>query len=265
MILLNILTTISSFSLIVSFGDQKLIENYDLVDGLERNHVNRNRSLTFNNHIDLLSSKKIKEFTFPRIMLKRTGSIDNPLNKFHHKSSIDSHKVYSNESLDISEDKYNHPVLELVIKEALYLDLKTKIMITPNSINNKSLLLEKKFIFGKNLETNSFNFDDKETVSEKQFEIIYDKSIYTSVKSGFKNYMIKDCPAGTGVFVKIYHGQRITSNYIILFTTTYLYVYKLEYSKKLKFRFINGPLKDRYIKSDLGNLCLNLRIIQKLE
>lgn len=75
-----------------------------------------------------------------------------------------------NSNSDIKE-----PLLELLIIESKKM-LNEKIVITPNSINNKLHKLGEKFTFGKNLETNSFNFhEDEENIADNQFEITYEK------------------------------------------------------------------------------------------
>ena len=66
--------------------------------------------------------------------------------------------------------------LILTVIETKYLALNTKIVITPYSIDNKLHILGEPFLFGKNLPTNSYNFEENEDVLNSQFEITFDQS-----------------------------------------------------------------------------------------
>lgn len=84
---------------------------------------------------------------------------------------------------ELFENHNDYPILNLIIKDALYLDCNTKINITPFSINEMKVTPNFVFTFGKNLETNSFNFPNKENVNQKQFEIMYDIRKYFMILS----------------------------------------------------------------------------------
>jgi len=94
-----------------------------------------------------------------------------------------------------------------------------------------------KIIFGKNLESNHYNFPKEEAVSDTQFELIYDNNNY--------NYKVKDINYGTGLFLSIKTRQVIDLDYIISFCNTHMLVYKLNNSNILKFKFLQGILKDK--------------------
>ena len=131
--------------------------------------------LDFSNKTNYPFIKIPKEFkTNSNISQFSLGEINFIQNK---NSIIMKNTDFINEGLGENFDVKSWPILELEINDSLYEDINTKITISPISINEKPHTLGKKFIFGKNLETNSFNFSKKENVNEKQIEIIYDISI----------------------------------------------------------------------------------------
>ena len=136
----------------------------------------------------------------------------------------------------------------MTVLEAKHILRGTKIKITPYSVNNNKYNLGDRIIFGKEDETNAYNFPKDENVGNKQFEINYDLSINKSnnIKDS-NNYNIKDYLKGTGIFIKIDKKQVLDQDYIISFCSTHILVYKISKSDNiLKFKFLQGQLKDKY-------------------
>ena len=141
--------------------------------------------------------------------------------------------------------EFKEPTLEIVVVESQRM-VNNKIIITPSSINGQFHKYGEKFTFGKNLNTNSFNFhEDEEDIADNQFEINFDESKYGTEKVK-KKYYIKEDKYGKGLFLKIVDKLHINEDLFISFCQSYLHVFKPKADNVLRIKFVMGPLKDKY-------------------
>ena len=140
---------------------------------------------------------------------------------------------------------YKEPTLELTIIESQIM-INNKIILTPCSINGKFHKYGEKFTFGKNLNTNSFNFhEDEEDIADNQFEIFYDER-KISFEKDKKKFYIKEDKYGKGLFLKIVHKIPIYEDIFVSFCQSYLQIFKPKADKVLRVKFVMGPFKDKY-------------------
>jgi len=112
---------------------------------------------------------------FKESIARNSLCFDNKLsNHYINENPIILNEDDNKNTIEYLENTNDYPILNLIIKDAVYLDYNTQITITPYSINDKKVTPNFVFSFGKNLETNCFNFPSKENVNPKQFEITYD-------------------------------------------------------------------------------------------
>ena len=74
------------------------------------------------------------------------------------------------------EEVKNFKILNLIVIEAKNLLIGSSIVVTPFGVNNKNNKFIGTFVFGKENETNAFNFPKDENVAKKNFQINYEPS-----------------------------------------------------------------------------------------
>jgi len=146
-------------------------------------------------------------------------------------------KFFKKKSAPLQEYKK----LEIHLVDSKVLKQGEKITITPHDINGVKHNLEDSFTFGREDETNDFNFPTDDKIGTKQFKIKYDES--------YNSYTIRDCYLGTGLFIHINGRQLIEDNHIICFSNNQFAV-SIDNKNCLKIRFIKGEFKGREIKID---------------
>ena len=99
----------------------------------------------------------------------------NPDNLYTVEDSKDNN--YERGEMKANMNNNNYKTLVLKVVEGKYLANSYKINISPFLINDKRPIDEERFIFGKQIETNDYNFPIEENVGTNQFEIRYDKGI----------------------------------------------------------------------------------------
>lgn len=181
------------------------------------------------------------------VILKNSNESDkngNDLN-LSYKNSLKNDADEDNQAStrEVVVENTNYPVLHLIVKGKSGED-KESIIITPTSINGVVKKLGEKFFFGRrNLvakrKVNDYSFDD-ETLSSKQFEILY--------KPEENGYFVADFKKGKGLFVRIRHKVLLDKAYIFTFCSVHILVTATEGGPNkniLKVKFINGNCIDR--------------------
>ena len=79
----------------------------------------------------------------------------------------------ANYSIELIKD---YKTLVMTVIEAKNLDVGTLITVTPYSVNGNKMKFSQNIVFGKEDQTNAYNFPKEENVGSKQFEINYDQS-----------------------------------------------------------------------------------------
>jgi len=155
----------------------------------------------------------------------------NPEQKADNKNSTIGTNNYTLEIKDYRK-------LQLTVIEGKFLNLGTVIVVTPLGVGEKKVRVGEEMVFGKEEESNVYNFPKEENMGTKQFIINYDPTN--------NNYNVKDFQKGTGIFIKIDTKHLLDQDYIISFCNTHILIYKSSRSDNiLKFKFLQGSLKDK--------------------
>jgi hypothetical protein len=150
-------------------------------------------------------------------LLRKESSLSSDKELEWKLTACDENTSYS--SLGDEED-FDTSHLLLKVIDAKYLQKESEIILSPKHISTeKDKNFSGYFMFGKNSESNAFNFPLQENVAAHQFSIGYDATR--------NKYFLKDTKEGTGVFIKV-DTIELREGQIVSFLNTYVVVQSIE-------------------------------------